>query len=843
MVISAQSIYQGWFRKRGWKPFEYQNQCFEAYSEGYSGLLNAPTGSGKTYSLFLPVLSKLAAAHKGGDKNALKGLKIIWISPVRALANDLKIAMQSAADELDIPFEVSIRTGDTSGSDRQKQKTKPPQCLITTPESLQILLASRRYKELLGQTEAIVIDEWHELLGSKRGVQLELGLNRLKALNPTMRIWGISATIGNLEEALEVLLGSYAEKGKIIRSQLDKHIVVKSLLPDEVEGLPWGGHLGINMLKKVIPIIEAGQSTLLFTNTRSQAEIWYQKVLESKPDWAGIMALHHGSLSQETRTWVEESLRDGILKLVVCTSALDLGVDFRSVDTIIQVGGPKGVARFLQRAGRSGHSPGALSSIWFVPAHSLELMEAAALRTAIKEQKIEAKIPLRNCWDVLIQYLITLAVSDGFRPDDLVAEIKQTHAYRNLTDADWQSILRFIVQGGDTLQQYPEFHKVLPCEDGIWRVKSKRIAWRHRLSIGTILSDAAISVKYLTGGYLGTIEEYFIAQLKPGDVFAFAGKNLEFVKMKEMTCLVRLSKKKKAQVASWMGARMQLSSQLSEMVRQMLTAYHNNPNRVEPELHFIAPLLDKQARISHLPNKNELLIEQIRTREGYHLFVHTFEGRNVNEGIASLMAYRIGQSQPNTFSIATTDYGFELLTDQETDWQYHLGNNVLGVENLEADINQGMNIIQLAGRKFREVAQIAGLLFTGTPGKTTKARHLQASAKMFFDTFAEYEPDNLLFRQSIKEVMADQLEIERLRAALNRMAIQKWVFKSPLELTPFCFPIMVERIRSRITTESVEDRVMRLIAESEKPITSETNKELLPGRKTSGNKPKKKAKA
>lgn len=838
-MIQAKTLFKNWYQKRSWQPFDYQEECFEAYDQGYSGLLNAPTGSGKTFSLFLPILSQLAADYFSGNKECLNGLKILWISPVRALASDLKIAMKGAADDMGIPFKVDIRTGDTSSNERQKQKTKPPQCLITTPESLQILLAAKGYSELLGNLEAIVVDEWHELLGSKRGVLLELGLNRVKSLNPKMRIWGISATIGNLNEALDVLLGSYSEKGKIIRSKLEKDIVVKSLFPEELEHLPWGGHLGINMLHKVIPIIEAGKSTLLFTNTRSQTEIWYQKILEANPEWAGVMALHHGSLAQETRTWVEESLRDGYLKLVVCTSALDLGVDFRPVDTIIQVGGPKGVARFLQRAGRSGHSPGALSSIYFVPAHSLELIEAAALRCAIFSQQVESKLPLTLSWDVLIQYLVTLSVSEGFKPEEIFKELKLTHAYKNIESKDFERILDFLVQGGDTLRQYPDFHKVVPEEDGLWRVKNRRIAYRHRLSIGTILSDASIAVKYLSGGYLGSVEEYFIAQLKIGDVFSFAGRNLEFVSLKDMNCLVRLSKKKKAQVVSWMGARMQLSGQLSKMVRQMLNAYVNQDPDLQPEMVFISPLLDRQNRLSHLPAENEFLIEQLRTKEGYHLFFHTFEGRNVNEGMAALIAYRIGQSSPITFSIAVTDYGFELLSDQEVDIAYFLSIDVLGLSNLEQDINQGMNTLQLASRKFREVAQIAGLLFTGMPGKSKKTRHLQASAKMFFDTFSEYEPENLLLKQSVSEVMSDQLELSRLKDSLKRIANQKLILKKPIELTPFCFPIMVERIRSKVTTESIEERVARLIEESEKPIHKEIETTLLPGRKTSGNKPKK----
>ena len=376
---------EAWFAKKGWTPFPFQRKTWAAYLGGTHGLVNAPTGSGKTYSLIIPILLDFIRNHPQQRDKQNNGLQAIWITPIRALTREIQSAAQRAVEDLGLRWQVAIRSGDTPQSERARQKRKPPELLITTPESLHLLLATKGYPKLFANLQCIVVDEWHELLGSKRGVQTELALSRLKGMLPGLRTWGISATIGNMDEALEVLLGETLHNGRyeVIRADIAKEIEVTSVLPDEIERFPWAGHLGTSLLAKVVPIIEQSKSTLIFTNTRAQCEIWYQGLLEVAPDLAGIIAMHHGSIARDLRDWVEDALHAGTLKAVVCTSSLDLGVDFRPVETIVQIGSPKGVARFMQRAGRSGHQPGALSRIYFVPTHSLELMEAAALRMAI----------------------------------------------------------------------------------------------------------------------------------------------------------------------------------------------------------------------------------------------------------------------------------------------------------------------------------------------------------------------------------------------------------------------------------------------------------------------------
>jgi ATP-dependent helicase Lhr and Lhr-like helicase len=806
---SIESQARDWFAHQGWKPFDFQLEAWQAHGEGKSGIVNAPTGSGKTYSLLLPSL--LESVHQP------KGLKIIWITPIRALSKEIEISAKRAIEGLGLKLKVGVRSGDTKVNERERQKLNPPDLLITTPESLHLLMAQKGYPEFFKNLHTVVVDEWHELMGSKRGVQMELALSRLKGMVPILKIWGISATISNMEESLQVLLGMNVDVKKqvVVKSDIKKNVEVVSILPDEVERLPWSGHLGIHLIDKTIPIIQNSTSTLVFTNTRSFAEIWYQKLLDRAPELSGQIAMHHGSISQQMRHWVEDQLHEGKLKCVVCTSSLDLGVDFQPVETVIQVGSPKGIARFLQRAGRSGHQPGAISKIYFLPTHSLELVEAAAIREGMRRGIMEERIPYARSFDVLIQYLITLAVSDGFDPDVIFNELKSTFSFHSMSEDEWNWLLNFITTGGSSLTAYDEFRKVeilnarLPGGQGIYKVENRAIAHRHRLSVGTIVGDSSLLIKYVSGKYLGTIEEYFISRLNIGDVFWFAGKALELVRVKDMEAHVRKSKKKSGRVPSWQGGRMPLSSQMGEMIRVKIDEASKHIE-FDAELKFIKPLTELQRKLSHLPSLQEFLVEYLETSDGYHLMMYPFEGRFVHEGMASLVAYRISKIKPISFSIAMNDYGFELLADQEIPVYEALETDLLGEEDLLKDIQASINNIEMARRKFRDIAAISGLVFKGFPGKPVKDRHLQSSSQLFFNVFHEYDSSNLLLHQSFEEVMDFQLEEARMRKALKRIAQQKIMVKHPDRPTPFAFPIMVDRLREKLTSESLEARIKKM---------------------------------
>ncbi len=815
-----------WLSKKKFQPFNFQKETWQHIINKESGLVNAPTGCGKTFSIFLGALIQFI--NENPDDYTTKkniGLQLIWITPLRALAKDIGRAMEEVIVDLGIQWRVGIRNGDTSTSDRQKQKRNAPEVLIITPESLHLILAQKNYPELFKALSIIAVDEWHELLGSKRGVQVELALSRIVNCKKSMVdspltiehrinrvkpicIWGISATIGNLLEAKQVLLSPIKREGIIIKAQIDKSIQIESILPDEIEKYPWSGHLGIRMAEKIIPIIEQSKTTLIFINTRGMSETWYQTLLSIAPQLAGTIALHHGSIDPELRLWVEEALHTEKLKAVVCTSSLDLGVDFRPVDTVIQVGSPKGVARFLQRAGRSGHRRGETSKIYFLPTHSLELLEVAALKQAIKENSLESKDPLQLCFDVLLQFLSTLAISDGFISDTLFLEIKSTYCFADITKEEWQEIILHLTIGGKTLEQYDEYKKIA-VEDGVYRITNRRMAMRHRMHIGTIVSDALMKVKFLSGGYIGVIEEWFISRLVPGDVFTLAGRNLELVMLKEMTVMVRKSSSKKSIVPSWMGGRMSLSSNLGKVLRETFNKALVDESDIE--IKSLQGLFLLQKCLSHIPRDNELLIEHIEDKNGYHVLVYPFEGRQVHEAMSAILAYRIGKILPITFSISMNDYGFELLSDQPIPIDDSNVSEMFSAENLLIDIQKSMNNSEMAKRRFRDIAVIGGLLFQGMPGEKKKAHHLQSSASLLFKVFEEYDSKNILLRQAYQEVFTQQMDEVRLRIALDRISKSKIVITFPTQLTPLSFPIIVDGLnRNNHSSEKLEDRVRKM---------------------------------
>src|SRR5688500_14557477 len=810
-----------WFAANGWSAFDFQREVWSAYLRGESGLVHSATGSGKTLAAWLGPLAEWIAEEPGtGPANQAKAtpgpvpMRVLWLTPMRALAADTQLALQRAVDGLGLPWTVGLRTGDTSSAERAKQARRLPSALVTTPESLSLLLSDSTAREKLSDLRLVVVDEWHELLGSKRGVMTELALARLRRWNPRLRIWGLSATLGNIDEALERLVPS-STASRIVRGASDKQIVMDTLAPPEAERFPWAGHVGLAMLDRVIEAIDGARSTLVFTNVRSAAEAWYQGILEARPEWAGIIGLHHGSLDADVRRWVEEGLKEGRLKAVVATSSLDLGVDFSPVDRVLQIGSPKGVARLLQRAGRSGHAPGQVSRVTCVPSYALEFVEAAAVRRAARAGRVEARQPVDRPLDLLTQHLVTIAVGEGFEAEAMQAEVRSTRAYRDLSDAEWQWALDFVTRGGEALRAYPEYHKVERGEDGIYRVKEPAIARRHRMSIGTIVSDAAVTVKYVGGGALGSVEESFIARLNPGDKFIFAGKPLEFVRVRDMVAWVRRAENSKGAIPRWMGARMPLSTELAASLRGRLEEASRGIWR-DPEMEAIRPILEVQARWSRIPAADELLIERVKTREGHHLFFFPFEGRLVHEGLAALFAYRISRLKPISFTFSMNDYGFELLSPDPAPIEEALEAGLLAPHNLLDDVPASLNATEMARRQFREIARVAGLVFQGFPYAGKTARQLQASSGLFFDVFTRYDPGNLLVSQAHREVLERQLESSRLGRTLDRLAAGRVALTEPKRTPPLAFPLLVDRTREAVSSESMADRVRRMQVALEK---------------------------
>jgi ATP-dependent helicase Lhr and Lhr-like helicase len=816
-----------WFEERGWLAFDFQREVWSAVAAGESGLLHATTGAGKTYAVWFAALSAALGdvgagppppdvetpSSPRGSRWSHAGLKLLWITPMRALASDSARALAAPLSALGAGWQVGLRTGDTPSAERARQDRRQPDALVTTPESLSLMLSRADSPSTLGRVAMVVVDEWHELMGNKRGVQVQLALARLRRFNPDLIVWGLSATLGNLPHAMDVLLSRSG--GRLVRGALPKSMHVDTLLPDVATGrFPWGGHLGIAMLKPVVAEIDGSDSTLVFTNTRSQAELWYQAILAARPDWAGLIALHHGSLDKSVREWVEAGLKDGRLKAVVCTSSLDLGVDFSPVERVLQVGSAKGVARLLQRAGRSGHSPHRPSRVTLVPTHALELVEGAAARDAVAAGRIEPRSSPSKPLDVLVQHLVTVALGTGFEPARLLDEVRTCHAYRSLTDEEWAWALDFVCRGGGSLSAYPEYHRVVPDEAGVFRVPDRRIGMRHRMSIGTIVADASMQVKWLTGGTIGSVEESFIGRLRRGDRFLFGGRLLELVRVHEMTAYVRKATGTSGAVPRWQGGRMPLSNEMADAVLGRLEQAERGVFD-GGDMALARPLLELQQAWSRLPSRSTLLAEAWRSREGHHLYLYPFAGRSAHVGLASLLAWRVARAAPASFSIAVNDYGFELVAPEPVDWRGLADGTLLSPDRLLEDVLDSLNSGELSSRRFREIARVAGLVFQGFPGASKSTRQLQASSSLFYEVFRNHDPQNLLLAQARTEVLEQELDIARLRQSLQRLGSLRLEWVDIERPTPFAFPLLIERLREKLSTEKLSDRVARMVRDLE----------------------------
>ena len=791
-----------YFAGRGWQAFPFQKETWEAYAEGASGLLHAPTGQGKTLAVYLgPLVKTLDCA---------KGLSILWITPLRALAADTLRALREPLAEMAPTLQAEARTGDSSSAVKARLRKSLPHTLVITPESLSLMMTHGDFREKMAGLRCVIVDEWHELLGSKRGVQTELCLARLRRWVPGLQIWGLSATLGNLQQAAEVLLGGGCENLRMVAAEIAKPTVIDTLIPQEMERFPWAGHLGMNLSAAVVREIEKATTTLLFTNTRSQTELWYQEILRLRPTWVGRVAMHHGSVDPEERRKAEAGLRDGSLLCVVATSSLDLGVDFSPVDQVIQMGSPKGVARMLQRAGRSGHRPGASSRILGVPTHAMELIEFAAVRDAAVRKVIESRVPVEKPLDVLVQHLVTCAIGEAFQPEEMLAEVRSAQAFRDLTEEEWQWALAFISSGGHALQAYPRYRKAR-LEEGRYLVDDKRLIMQHRMSIGTITSDPAVTLKFASGKSLGTVEESFITRIKPGAVLIFGGRHLKLVRIHQNVATVKAAKiGSHGQVAIWGGSKMPLSSELAHAVALRLRGKGESC----AEMEAVEPILAIQRKWSRIPDHEALVVEHCRSREGEHLFVYPLAGRLVHEGLAALAAYRISQQTGVSVQTTQNDYGFS-LTAQEGLFLGEEGlREALREEALLEDLVACMNTAEMARRQFREVARVAGLILQAPPGKPSRSqREVQASSSLLFEVLERYDPSNLLLAQARREILERQLEFSRLAASLRALAARRIYFIETERLTPMAFPLWADRLSALLPAGDAATRLEKMLHE------------------------------
>ena len=802
---------QSWFKRRGWTPLPFQEHSWTAHLEGRSGLIQVPTGSGKTFAAVMGPIARMLA-----DTDEHPGIRLLYITPLRALSRDLALAIREPISEMRWPLRVGIRNGDSSSSERSKQLKSPPQILVTTPESLTLLLSNSKAEELFSHLDTVVLDEWHELMGSKRGTQTELCLSWLRQQRPSLQTWAISATIGNLAQAARHALGTDGDP-VIIGGAPARVTEIRSLLPETIDGFPWAGHLGLRMYEDLVAAMNPGISTLLFTNTRNQSERWFQCLRFACPEMEGALALHHSAIDRSEREAIEASVKAGTIRWVVCTSSLDLGVDFQPVEQVVQIGSPKNLARLLQRAGRSAHLPGGTSQVLFMPTNALELLELSAVRRGLEEGLVEQRRPPMAPLDVLLQHLTSLACGAGFHPEETLRAVRSSAAFSNLAQEDWDWCLRFLEHGGDCLAAYPRYRK-LEWDEALqrFRVRESAIARLHRLNIGTITAAPAITVRFVRGAVLGHVEETFIGQLKPKDVFFFSGRQLEFVRLRDMTAYVKVSNRKSRTVPAWAGGQMALSDLLTHHLRLEV----DRASRGEldtPELQALRPLFERQQDLSVLPRIGQLLIETCRTREGTHLYAYPFEGRFVHEGIGFLWASRLTRLERGTITVSVNDYGFELLAPKTYPMAELLEDHsdlLLNTDHLERDLEAALNLSELQRRRFRAIAQVAGLMHRGFPGSGKSTGQLQISASLLFDVFERHEPQNRLLLQARREVLDEQLELSRLEAALQRAAQQEWLHVATPRPGPLAFPLLVERLNNRMSNETVLERIQRMQEEA-----------------------------
>lgn len=780
------------FCQRKWRPFAYQEQAWQAYFDGKSGLISVPTGYGKTLAATLGPITEAI-------EQPSPGLFLLYISPLRALTRDLSASLQEVIIELGGDFKIECRTGDTSQSMKTRQLRKAPPILFTTPESLCLLLSYPGATKMFAHLKAVVVDEWHELIASKRGVQVQLGLAKLRSWNPELRVWGMSATLGNLPEAAQALVGP-ARDFELIHAQLPKEIEMEAIRPEHLDSFPWAGHLGLRLLPKLVTKLSARKSTLIFTNTRFQAERWHQALLEHIPLFADKIAIHHSSLDRAEREAVEDGLRTGEIKWVVCTSSLDLGVDFQRVEQVVQIGSPKSMARLVQRAGRSQHRPGEPSSLLFVPTNSWELVELEAVCTALSEGVIEARRPLVKPMDVLVQHLVTLACGDGF-DETLVHELRTTTAYQNLNDEEFRWAVHFVYRGGESLQAYPQYQKIFRDEENLYRIRNHWMARQHRMSIGTITSHSQLALFLGPRKRIGTIEESFISKLKRGDAFYFGGRKLEFILIRDMKAFVKLSKRSSDVTPSWAGTQLPISESLSTFFQRQIAS---------DEHLYLKELFAAQAKISHRPQVDELLFELWASREGQHLFVYPFGGRSVHEGLAAVWAYRLAENVKATLQFSVNDYGLEILGPKDFPFRELFDPSFFSSDDLEAQLSSAINLTEMSLRQFRGIAQTAGLVFSGYPGSRKTGKQLQVSSSLLYEVFRKYDSKSLLFLQAKEEVLKSQLDIDRIRNTLERMTAQRPIWIIVKRPSPLAVPIWAERNAARLTNESLTERLEKL---------------------------------
>ncbi len=789
-----------WFAGRGWHPHAHQLQMLAAARDGVHALLIAPTGGGKTLAGFLPSLLDLAEG--GAD-----GLHTLYVSPLKALAVDVERNLTIPVSEMDLPIRVETRTGDTPQHKRQRQRFDPPHMLLTTPESLALLLsypdAARYFRDL----RTVVVDEIHAMADNKRGDQLALCLSRLHSLAPRCRRVGLSATVA-WPEALKSWLapGADPDAVRLIEGRGGAEGRV-SILTTKAE-MPWSGHSGVHALGEVYGELKRARNTIVFVNTRGLSEIVFQELWRLNAENLPI-ALHHGSLSRENRRKVEAAMAAGKLRAVVATSSLDLGIDWAEVDLVIQMGAPKGVSRLIQRMGRSGHRLDTPSRAILVPGNRFEVLECRAALEAVYAQSLDGDPPGEGGLDILAQHIMIVACSGPFHPEALYAEIRAAAPYAGLSRRDFDDVLAFVDHGGYALRTYERWRRLHLLEDGRYRTRSRGVVQRLRMNIGTIVEAETLKVRLGRGRILGEVEEYFAMGLEIGDSFIFAGRMLRFEGIREQTVIASQAPGTEPKVPAFVGGRLPLTTHLADRVRAMLadpSCWGELPDQVQDWLRL-------QRHRSELPGADELLVESFRRGQREFLVAYCFEGRNAHQTLGMLLTRRMERAGYAPMGFVATDYviavwGLNPVTDVEA---------LFDEDMLGDDLEAWMDESSMLKRTFRNVAVIAGLIERNYPGKKKTGRQVTFSSDLIYDTLRQHEPDHILLRATRRDAAKGLTDIRRLgdmlRRAKGRIRYRRLERVSPLAV-PVLLEIGKERIDGAADDQLLGEAAADLIAEA-----------------------------
>ena len=802
MTSSLPLPLEHWFASRGWTPRRHQIDMLAAARAGDHALLVAPTGAGKTLAGFLPTIADLIDAP-------VDGLHTLYVSPLKALAVDVRRNLLTPIEEMGLPIQVETRTGDTPSDRKARQRARPPQILLTTPESLSLLLSYPDSFLLFSGLKTVIIDEVHAFASQKRGDLLNLSLSRLQAINPGLRRVALSATVADVD-AYRAWLAPDGDINTVtpVMGEAGADPNVAILIP---EGrIPWSGHSGKYAAKQVMVEIERRATTLIFCNTRGLAELIFQELWSANEANLPI-AIHHGSLSIDARRKVESAMAAGKLRGLVATASLDLGVDWGNVDCVIQMGAPKGSSRLLQRIGRANHRLDMSSEAILIPGNRFEYLEARAALDAVEEGERDADDFRPGSLDVLAQHVMGLACAAPFRPEDLLREIRSSTPYSALTDDAFVNVLHFIEGGGYALRAYDRFKRLTQEDDGTWRVSHPRFVQQHRLNAGIIVDQPALNVRFANGRKLGTVEESFAATLRQGDSFFFSGMALEVVRI-ELTDLVVRATAKQARIPSWGGTRMAMSTRLADRVRHFLAEpeeWHRFPEDVRE-------WLEMQKYRSALPQPGQLLVETFPHEGRHYLVCYSFEGWNAHQSLGMLLTRRMDAQGLMPLGFVSNDYalaiyGMKPVTDPQS---------LFSADILDHEFIDWVEQSSLLKRAFRDVAVISGLIERQHPGKRKTGRQVTFSTDLIYDVLRKYEPGHMLLKAAWADARARMTDVGRLGDLIDR-ASETMLHVALDRVSPLAVPVLIIIGREQVAQAAAEDALLieaeALIAQAMRP--------------------------